>query len=263
MPDLHDADALIDDALFDASYPIKGDPSDTADDTPTLKVRFPVRYTPPIMDVSVFPDTAASALLLDRCRQFCFATFLNDQAPIRSMGITSSIPGEGKTFFASMIASILAEDTDESVTLVECNWDNPSLHTQYHIEPTPGLAEWLRGESDGEAISHRVASNFSVIPCGDGKRDAVKLLQRLQGDRLRVLGSSSKFLVFDLPPVASCAYGRLAASLADALVIVVRAGVTPDFVIADTCRQLQDFPVHGIMLNQVKTRVPRWLRKLI
>jgi len=263
MPNGEESNAIIDDSLFEASYPTRVDLNRASSAPPSTETRTLVPRGPAIADLSAFPPPDASTLLMDRCRQFCLSTFLNEQAPVHTMGITSSITGEGKTFFARMMASVLAADTDEAVTLVECNWDHQSLHDHYGLDPAPGLAEWLRGEADAQEIGHRVENNLTVIPCGDGKRDAVRLLRRLQGDRLRVLTSSSKYLIFDLPPIASCAYGRLAASLADGLVIVVRAGVTPDAVVADTCRQLQEYAVHGVMLNQVKTRIPKWLRKII
>jgi Mrp family chromosome partitioning ATPase len=263
MPTRQESDAIIDDTLFEASYPTKVDLHRISTASLDAEARTLFSRGPAIADTTAFPPPEASTLLMDRCRQFCLSTFLSEQAPIYTMGITSSISGEGKSFFARMIASVLAADADEAVTLVECNWDHPCLHEHYGIDPTPGLAEWLRGEADAQDISRRIDNNLMVIPCGDGKRDAVRLLRRLQGDRFRVLTSSSKFLIFDLPPITSCAYGRLAASLVEGLVIVVRAGVTPDAVVADTCRQLQEYAVHGVMLNQVKTRIPKWLRKII
>src|SRR5215469_12555328 len=43
-------------------------------------------------------DLATARLLRERCRQFCLSTFFRGNAPVRSLGITSSIGGEGKSF---------------------------------------------------------------------------------------------------------------------------------------------------------------------
>ena len=32
---------------------------------------------------------------------------------------------------------------------------------------------------------------------------------------------------------------------------------------ADTCTQLKDLPVHGLILNQVASRIPAWLRQIL
>ena len=69
--------------------------------------------------------------------------------------------------------------------------------------------------------------------------------------------------IFDLPPVVSCSYGALAAALAEAVVVVVQAGVTPDSVVAEACAQLEDIPIEGIVLNQIESRIPRWIRRIL
>jgi len=34
-------------------------------------------------------------------------------------------------------------------------------------------------------------------------------------------------------------------------------------MIAETCSQLKDLPVHGLLLNQVESSIPRWLRQIL
>lgn len=197
----------------------------------------------------------------ERCRQLCLSIFFREQAPVRSLGFTSSLAGEGKTFLAMMAADVLASDSSKPVTLLECNWEHPCLHKHFGFSATPGLAEWLRGECDGTAICHRVDHNLTVIPAGDARRDAVKLLQQL-----RQIGISKAYdglLIVDLPAIVSTAYGSLAASIVESLVVVVHAGVTPDGMIAEACAQLKDVPVQGILLNQLESRIPRWIRRLL
>lgn len=208
-------------------------------------------------------DMAAAHQVREQCRQMCIALFLREQSPIRSLGFTSSIRGEGKTFLSVIAAGELAKDSNEPVTLLECNWDNPGLHDYFHLSPTPGLAEWLRGECSEMAIRHQVDQNLTVIPAGDGRRDAVKLLKQMQQHHLHSLfANRNELLIVDLPPVMASAYGVLAASLVDTLVVVVRASVTPGQVVAETCAQLKDSTVYGLLLNQIQSQVPGWIRQL-
>ena len=58
------------------------------------------------------------------------------------------------------------------------------------------------------------------------------------------------------------AYGTLAASLVESLVVVVRAGVTSGHVVVETCTQLKDAAVYGLLLNRVQSQVPGWLRQM-
>jgi Mrp family chromosome partitioning ATPase len=210
------------------------------------------------------PGADVSEWLREQCRQFCLAVFYRDQEPAQSLGFTSAVGGEGKTFLSMLTAGYLADDTDQPVTLVECNWERPSVHQQYSIPSTPGLAEWLRGECRAEEIRHVVKPNLTVIPAGNGKRDAVKLVHQFQRrGLLEIQAEKDELLIVDLPAITSSGYGLLAAKLVDSLVVVVRAGTTPEALVAETCNQLESLPVHGILLNQMESNIPLWIRKLI
>ncbi len=202
-------------------------------------------------------------IIQERCRQICLSSFFRRDTPIRSLGFTSAIAGEGKSFLTMVMANVLANDSSEPVTLVECNWDHHCFHEYFEIPPTPGLAEWLRGECDETVVKHSF-DNLTVIPAGNGRRDAVKLLRRLeQKGPLSALTPANGLLVIDLPPVIPTAYGALAATLVESLILVVRAGVTTDLMVTETCNQLKDMPVQGVILNHMESRVPQWLRQLL
>jgi protein-tyrosine kinase len=202
--------------------------------------------------------------LQERCRQLCLALFFDEHAPVRSLGFTSPLKGEGKTFLSTVTAHTLANDSSDPVTLLECNWEHPTLHEYFGFSRTPGLAEWLRKECSESDIRHQVTRNLTVIPAGDGKQDAVKLLQRLRREGLMdTFVQPNGLLVVDLPAIVTTAYGSLAANLVESLIIVVRAGVTPDALVTETCTQLKDLPVHGVILNQVESHIPRWLRQIL
>lgn len=203
-------------------------------------------------------------MLEERCRQLCLSTFFREQAPVRSLGFTSSIGGEGKSLLSLVTAQVLARDSTTPVTLLECNWEHPSLHEYFGLPSTPGLAEWLGEECDETDIRYVVDHNLTVIPAGNGRRDAVKLLQRVrQKGLLGTLSCSSELLIVDLPAIVTTGYGATAASLVESLIVVVRAGVTPASMLAEACAQLKDLAVEGVLLNQVQSRIPGWIRQVL
>ncbi len=209
-------------------------------------------------------DMLNATLLRERCRQFCVALFFREQAPIRSLGFTSAIGGEGKTFLARLTADIVAHDSGEPTTLAECNWDHPTFHKHFGIPAIPGLAEWLRGECRETDIRYQVDDNLFVIPAGDDRQDAVKLLRHLQQGGVHQLKlAANELLIADLPPILTTAYGALAASLVGPLIVVVQAGMTPSYLIKDTYEHLKDMPVEGVILNQTASKIPRWIRQLL
>lgn len=202
--------------------------------------------------------------LRERCRQIGFSLFFDPHNPVRSIGITSSITGEGKSFLASVMAGALSEGTSKPITLIECNWEHPTLHEQFAFPPMPGLAEWLRGECHEQDIRRQVSYNLTIIPAGNGKHDAVQLLQLIQQQGLPQLFSrSGELLIVDLPPMITAAYSVMAASMVESLLLVVRSGVTSELFIAEATEQLKGLPVQGVILNQIESRIPRWLRQLL
>lgn len=49
----------------------------------------------------------------------------------------------------------------------------------------------------------------------------------------------------------------------EALFLVVRAEMTPDHLITEACTQLEGLSVKGIVLNQVRSWVPCWIRQML
>ena len=209
-------------------------------------------------------DEANVSMLLERCRNLCISLFYREHAPVRSLGFTSSIQGEGKSFLASITAQVLAHDSIKPVTLIECNWEHPTLHERFDIPASPGLAEWLRGTCSEDDIRYQVDRNLTVIPAGNGSLDAVKLLNQLNKHGLKkAFQHSNDLYIVDLPSILTTGYGSLAASLVEAIVIIVRAQVVQDRMVIETCSQLDASSIHGIILNQVESHIPRWLRQIL
>ena len=237
------------------SYPL---PASSPDTTHKKQIKRPKLQ--PIKE----RDVVTAQLIRERCRQLCLSIFFREHAPVRSLGFTSSIGGEGKSFLAGVTAGILASDVGNPVTLLECNWEHPCLHEYYGLPKVPGVAEWYRGECGPMDIRHRVDRNLTFIPAGEGRQDTVKLLQQIrQKGLLQLFAHSNDLLIVDLPAILTTGYGQIAASLVEAIILIVRAGVTPDTLVEEACVQLRDLPVHGVILNELESRIPRWIRQIL
>jgi Mrp family chromosome partitioning ATPase len=209
-------------------------------------------------------DVVSAQLVRERCRQLYLSNFFREHTPVRSLGFTSSIGGEGKSFLAGVTAGVLASDGSNPVTLLELNWQHPCLHEYYGVPRVPGVAEWLRGECEPMDIRHRVDRNLTFISAGDGGHDIVKLLQQIrQQGLLHLFASSNELMIVELPSILTTGYGQLAASLVEEIILIVHARVTPDFMVEEACVQLGDLPVHGVILNEVQSHIPRWIRQIL
>jgi len=209
-------------------------------------------------------DTTAMQMIQERCRQLCFSLFFREHAPVRSVGFTSSIGGEGKSFLSLVTAQVLAHDANEPVTLLECNWEHPSLHEYFGIPATPGLAEFLEGSCNEDDIRYQVEDNLTIIPAGNGSQDAMKLLRLIQQVGLRnYFANKNSLFVVELPPILTAGYGSLAARLVESVIIVVHSQITSDSMLAQTYSQIKDLPIDGIIQNQRKSHIPHWIQQIL
>ncbi len=212
----------------------------------------------------ISPNDPRVRLLRNQCLKLSLSLFNRAQRATRSLGFTSAISGEGKTFLATLAASALAERAHRSVTLVDCNWDAPTLHERFDIPNTPGLAEWLRDECELADIRHVITPYLTVIPGGDASQDALALAERFRAVGAQaLLATPEELLIADLPAVLTSDYGALLPQLLDSVLLVVRAGVTQDTYIAEASRELVDSPVEGAILNATRSSIPRWLQRLL
>jgi Mrp family chromosome partitioning ATPase len=229
---------------------------------PAAKTTKPAVYVPSLPSAKRPKEVVR--VLRTRCKQLGVSLFFQENTTVRSLGFTSAIAGEGKTFLAQLTAEVMAEDSDLPVVLLECNWENPMLSSMYNLAPSPGLSDWLLGRCSLEAIRRQVASNLTVIPAGDSVYSATKLLHKLQQRGTdSVLTSPDEILIVDLPATVTTDYGPFAAQLVDELILVIRMGVTPEAFVTEACNYLKDVHVYGVIFNQVTSRIPRWLRRIL
>ena len=208
-------------------------------------------------------DAGSIAHLQEQFLHVSLPLLFDENEPVHSLGITSAIAGEGKTLAALLVSHALATSSRRPVVLVECDWDHPTLSHDLSLPASPGLAEWLRGTSDRSEIRHQIMPNLTIVPAGLGGADAMTALAELRRPELRErLADPDEIIILDLPSVLGSYYGKLAARLAETIFLVVRAGSTPASFIARACDELKEMRVEGIVLNQVQTRVPRWLQGL-
>jgi Mrp family chromosome partitioning ATPase len=177
-----------------------------------------------------------------------------------TIGVTSALDGEGKSTIALGIATAMAADLDSPIVLVELNLTRPTVHKSLGLPAQPGLSEYLRGECPLPQALRQVTENLFVLPAGDCRNDAARLIRMLtRANLLLRMDNSGAVLVLDLPPVLTASYGVLASSMADAVVLVVRAGHTPENKVKDAIARLDESTLRGIVLNAARPSIPTWL----
>lgn len=177
--------------------------------------------------------------------------------PPRSVLITSSVPGEGKTTVASCMATAQSK-AGQRVVLIDADIRRPGCHDVTGVELEPGLTNLLAGQVDlDKVLKTSEWSGLAVIPAGMPTPHAPSLLGSQRMDNLlRELAERFDLIVIDSPPMLAAADARILCRLADATVLVARWGKTRRQVVKLAVRQLDDAGARlaGGLLSMVDTR---------
>ena len=103
--------------------------------------------------------------------------FPKDRKMPRSILVTSTFPGEGKTFTASNLAASLALSVDEYVLLIDADLRRPRIHSMFGCPNAPGLHDLLIGRKKfDELVVQSKIRKLSIIPAGRSPRNPTELL---------------------------------------------------------------------------------------
>jgi polysaccharide biosynthesis transport protein len=185
------------------------------------------------------------------------------------LGVTSAIAGEGKTTVASGLATALAEDgaltgfgrDQDTIVLVQCNMGPAPEDSRLSVRPGPGLVQVLRGECELEdAIQATGVERLAILPAGEPIQSFPMAIRAaaLPGV-IAELKAKYGLVVLDLPAVLNSSDTQVLARLADLLVVVVRAGVTPSKLVRQALDDLGEETVLGVVLNDSSSELPAWL----
>lgn len=173
----------------------------------------------------------------------------------RLIMVTSSLPGDGKTFTSINLAMSMAQEMDLSVLLVDADVAKRHISRLLGVEAERGLLDVLRDETaDIDAVVHSTEiPGLNVLPAGKPSENATELLASPRMEQVvKQLGSraDSRIVIFDSPPILLTSESRALASTVGQIVLVVCAGVTPQRAVFDSLDILGEGKSISIVLNQ-------------
>jgi Mrp family chromosome partitioning ATPase len=212
------------------------------------------------------------------------------------IAMVAALREEGVTYSTLALATTLAYDLAVRVCVVELNWWSPGMNTQPEPEDpssdgspksrrakkqkasvesqeaaaptsgTHGLAAVLTGALKlDDALVQTALPNLALLPAGDlspAQRPAMA-----RGDALKAcieqLGHRFDHLLLDIPAILATSDAMALASLGAACCVIVRQGVTPVSNVRRALDDIKHLPMLGVVLNQSRTTLPRWVRALI
>jgi succinoglycan biosynthesis transport protein ExoP len=178
----------------------------------------------------------------------------------KTLLVTSSLPGEGKTTTAVNTAFSLAQ-TGARVLIIDADMRQPRMHSVFGLSNKRGLSTILSSElSEAEMlnmIQQHEESGLYLLACGPIPPNPAELLGSKQMRRLiSSIESMFTHVVLDSPPVASVTDSVLLASMVDGVLLVVQSGKSSPEIPRRVSQVLLDVgaKIIGVVLNKAVLR---------
>lgn len=184
--------------------------------------------------------------------------FASVDDPVRTLLVTSSIPGEGKTTTASNLAVAFAQ-AGRRVILLDADLRKPGVDQLFVMSNNWGLTTLL---TDDETTIEEVAQlteelNLRVITTGPLPPNPAELLgsQRMRGI-LERLAADADLVIVDSPPLQAVTDAAILASITDGTLLVIDSGRTRSAATGRGREALAKVGarVLGVALNRVSAR---------
>lgn len=179
--------------------------------------------------------------------------FASIDRELRTIMVTSSNPGEGKSTTIANLAVVLAQQGNR-VLLIDADMRKPSVHYTFQCPNTQGLTSVLTKQASlEEAVYCSAVENLTILTSGPIPPNPSELLSSKAMD---LLLTSSRgvydILLLDTPPILAVTDAQVLANICDGVVLVINSGKTE----VDHAIKAKDLLINmkakllGVVLNQ-------------
>lgn len=176
------------------------------------------------------------------------------------LGVSSSMPGDGKTFTARNIASVYAISGKKTV-LMGFDLRRPALSKVIDQRGHKGITHYIVGEASIDEMIIPQADNLDVVVAGVVPPNAAELiLHEKTKELITKLKEIYDVIVVDTPPMGAVADAYQIADWCDAMIFVVRQDYTQRAILKDVLSSLEEQAVKNpvIVLNDVGSKNSRY-----
>jgi len=169
--------------------------------------------------------------------------------------ITSSLPGEGKTFCSINLAMSIAMELDHTVLLVDADVARPSVLRTLGLPAQRGLMDILLDDSlDMSDVMLRTNVNtLSILPAGTSSPRATELLaSHMMKNLVTEIANRypDRIVIFDSPPLLLTSESHVLASNMGQIVLVVESERTTQHAVKESLRQLEGLSNVNLIYNK-------------
>jgi len=169
--------------------------------------------------------------------------------------VTSSLPGEGKSFCAINLAISMAMEMDRTVLLIDADVAKPRVPEYLGIHADKGLLDVLQDKDLklSDVLIRTDIAKLTVLPAGRTYKRATELLASAAMTRLiEDIGNRypDRIILFDSPPLLATSESSVLATHMGQIVMVVEAERTSQEAVREALSHIQSCEVVGMLLNK-------------
>lgn len=173
--------------------------------------------------------------------------------PLRSVLITSCMPGEGKTTVSLNLSATMAKGLDDSVVLVDADLRRLSLTSLLGLRDAPGLLDILEGKATiEETLVATEIEGMTIIPGGTQSANYAELIASIRmRDFVRKLEKRYKdsYIFIDSTPIVSTSEADILSHIVDGVIVVILADKTRRDVVKTELKSINPARILGVVLN--------------
>ena len=211
-----------------------------------------LRYLPTIHE----PHSIATEqyrILRSRIIGFC------EQHNIRTLLVTSSIPGEGKSTVASNLAVSIANGINDHAFLIDSDLRKPTIHNSFSLNNNQGLSNYLSDNIPLTQTLHKSSiKKLTILPAGSGVHNPSELLSsKKMIELIHEIKNryDDRYIIFDSTPIQQTPEPVALSKHIDGIIFVVRAGVTSREMVKRSVASLDKNKIIGLVFNMVQDRI--------
>ena len=145
---------------------------------------------------------------------------------LKTIVVTSSEPGEGKTTTAGNLALSLAQN-EKKVLLMDCDLRRGSIHKRFVISNGMGVSEVIVGKASIDSVIRNISKNLDVITTGNLPPNPSEMLgSKNMKSLIKQLRPVYDYIIFDTPPVLAVTDAQILSTKVDGTILVVKAKKT-------------------------------------
>jgi protein-tyrosine kinase len=176
----------------------------------------------------------------------------------RSVAITSTSPGEGKTLTAINLAIALAQNPNTHVFLADFDLQRPRIASHLGMKFDRGLSDYLAGTCEfHEALYETEIPRLAILPNAYPIEHSSEVLASARMAELVAsleAEAPQRVIIYDLPPLLLSDDVLIFGPQADSTLLVISEGVTPRALIDRTKEAIAGMNLIGVTLNRSHER---------